>query len=141
MGEDIPCEGENHSGKWWCGKKDVEGNEIPPSHKNARFTARIYYFPNLDKGALDSINGIKLNGIIFSGRDSDTWPPVCEAFNWRHGVIMKGASLESESTAATLGKEGVRKFSPMSILDFLSVHIGEYIRNFLDFGGKITKFT
>ncbi len=139
MGEDIPCEGENHSGRWWCGKKDKEGNEIPPSHKNARFTARLEYFPNLDREALDSKDGVKLSGMIFGGRDSDTWPPVCESFNWQHGVIMKGASIESETTAATLGKEGVRKYNIMSILDFLSVHIGKYLKNYLEFGKKIEK--
>ena len=137
MGEPIPDEGENHSGKWWRGKKDKEGNEIPPSHKNARFTARLFYFPNLDREALDAKNGVKLSGMIFGGRDSDTWPPVCESFNWQHGVIMKGASIESETTAATLGKEGVRKFNIMSILDFMSVHLGIYLRNYLDFGKKM----
>ena len=138
MGEEIPCEGENHSGKWWCGKKDENGNEIPPSHKNARFTARLKYFPNLDAEALDAKNGVKLAGIIYGGRDSDTWPPVCEAFNWEHGVVMKGASIESETTAATLGKEGVRKYNVMSILDFLSVHIGDYLDNYLKFGKKLS---
>ncbi len=137
MGEEIPCEGENHSGRWWCGKKDREGNEIPPSHKNARFTARLKYFPNLDAEALDAKEGVKLSGIIYGGRDSDTWPPVCEAFNWQHGVVTKGASIESETTAATLGKEGVRKYNIMSILDFLSVHIGDYLENYLKFGKKL----
>ncbi len=137
MGEEIPCKGENHSGKWWCGKKDSKGHEIPPSHKNARFTARLIYFPNLDREALDSQHGVKLSGMIFGGRDSDTWPPVCESFDWEHGVIMKGASIESETTAATLGKEGVRKFNIMSILDFMSVHLGKYLRNYLDFGKKL----
>ncbi len=137
MGEEIPCEGENHRGKWWCGKKDEDGNEIPPSHKNARFTARLKYFPNLDAEALDAKNGVKLAGIIYGGRDSDTWPPVCEAFNWEHGVVMKGASIESETTAATLGKEGVRKYNVMSILDFLSVHIGDYLDNYLKFGKQL----
>ncbi len=137
MGEEIPCKGENHSGKWWCGKKDSKGHEIPPSHKNARFTARLIYFPNLDREALDPQHGVKLSGMIFGGRDSDTWPPVCESFDWEHGVIMKGASIESETTAATLGKEGVRKFNIMSILDFMSVHLGKYLRNYLDFGKKL----
>ncbi len=82
---------------------------------------------------------MRLGGIIYGGRDSDTWPPVCEAFDWSHGVITKGASLESETTAATLGKEGVREFNPMAILDFLSVPIGKYIENYLKFGEKLPK--
>ncbi|WP_456365989.1 phosphoenolpyruvate carboxykinase (GTP) [Thermococcus sp.] len=139
MGIEIPSDGENHSGKWWRGKKDEEGNEIPPSHKNARFTVSLEHFPNVDMEALESPCGVEIGGMIFGGRDADTWPPVREAFGWEHGVITMGASLESETTAATLGKEGVRAFNAMAILDFMSVHLGDYIRNYLDFGRKLNK--
>jgi len=64
--------------------------------------------------------------------------PVEEAFDWVHGIITKGASLESETTAATLGKEGVREFNPMSNLDFLSIPIGRYIEDNLNFGAGLT---
>lgn len=137
MGIEIPDEGENHSGKWWRGKRDAEGNLIPPAHKNARFTARLIYFRNLDREALENPKGVKLSGLIFGGRDADTWPPVCESFNWSHGVVMKAASLESETTAATLDREGERKFNLMAILDFLSVHISDYIKNYLEFGSRL----
>ncbi|ASJ06700.1 phosphoenolpyruvate carboxykinase (GTP) [Thermococcus pacificus] len=139
MGVEIPDEGENHSGKWWRGKKDAEGNEIPPSHKNARFTVSLEHFPNADLEALENPCGVEVGGMIFGGRDADTWPPVREAFDWEHGVITMGASLESETTAATLGKEGVRAFNPMAILDFMSVHLGDYLRNYLEFGRKLRK--
>ena len=43
------------------------------------------------------------------------------------------SSLESETTAATLGKVGVRNFNPMANLDFLSIPVGKYVRNHLDF--------
>jgi len=139
MGIPIPEKGENHSGIWWKGKKDKDGKEIPPSHKNARFTVRLEPFPNLDKWALDNPEGVELGGIIYGGRDSDTWPPVCEAFNWDHGVINKGASIESETTAATIGKEGVRTFNPMSIIEFLSVDLGKYLDNYLKFKENLKK--
>ncbi|WP_457741404.1 phosphoenolpyruvate carboxykinase (GTP) [Thermococcus sp.] len=139
MGVEIPSEGENHSGRWWKGKKDEEGHEIPPSHKNARFTVSLEHFPNVDLEALENPCGVEIGGMIFGGRDKDTWPPVREAFDWKHGVITMGASLESETTAATLGKEGVRAFNPMAILDFMSVPLGEYIENYLRFGKKLRK--
>lgn len=139
MGVPIPDEGENHSGKWWRGKRDKEGNEIPPSHKNARFTVSLEHFPNVDLEALDAPCGVEVGGMIFGGRDKDTWPPVREAFNWKHGVITMGAALESETTAATLGKEGVRAFNPMAILDFMSVPLGDYLRNYLDFEKRLRK--
>lgn len=139
MGTEIPDDGENHSGQWWRGKKDEESNEIPPSHKNARFTVSLEHFPNVDMDALEAPCGVEVGGMIFGGRDKDTWPPVREAFDWKHGIVTMGAALESETTAATLGKEGVRAFNPMAILDFMSVHIGDYLRNCLEFEGKLRK--
>ncbi len=136
MGEEIPDRGQNHSGEWFRGKKDAEGNEIPPSHKNARFTIDLRRLENLDP-MLNEPKGVELGGIIYGGRDSDTWVPVAQAFDWAHGIITKGASLESETTAATLGKEGVRKFNPMSNLDFLSVPIEKYIEMNLEFGKSL----
>ena len=138
MGIPIPEKGENHSGEWWKGKKDAEGKEIPPSHKNARFTVYLSSFPNLDKEALEAKEGVSVGGMIFGGRDSDTWPPVVEAFDWNHGVY-KGASIESETTAASLGKEGVRTFNAMSIMEFLSVDLGKYLKNYIEFGKKLNK--
>lgn len=134
----IPEKGVNHSGKWYKGKKDKDGNEIKPSHKNARFTFRLDILENVDKKLHDP-QGVDLNGMIYGGRDSDTSVPVKEAFDWSHGIIMYGACLESETTAATLGKEGVRVFNPMSNIDFLSLPIGRYIQNNLDFGDQTNK--
>ena len=132
----MPEKGTNHSGEWWIGKKDAEGKEIPPSHPNARFTVALDAFENLDP-KLDDPEGVKVGAVVYGGRDSDTWVPVQEAFDWVHGIITKGASLESERTAAVLGKEGVREFNPMSNLDFLSIPIGRYIEINLDFGKKL----
>ena len=137
MGTTIPESGENHSGNWKKGNKDAEGIEITPSHKNGRFTIKLSSLASLDKRALDTRDGVNVDGMIFGGRDSDTWPPVCEALNWNHGVINKGASIESETTAATLGKTGVRTFNAMSIMEFLSVDLGKYIENYLNFGEKL----
>lgn len=128
----IPDEGYNHSGKWEIGKKDEDGNEITSSHPNARFTLDLKTLENIDSN-LENPGGIEIGGIVYGGRDSDTWVPVEEAFDWAHGIITKGASLESETTAATLGEVGIRKFNPMSNMDFLSIPVGKYIQNNLNF--------
>jgi phosphoenolpyruvate carboxykinase (GTP) len=133
---ECPQKGVNHSGVWFMGKRDKEGKGIPPSHKNARFTLDLKILDNLDL-KLDNPEGVLVSGIIYGGRDSDTWVPVEEAFDWAHGIITKGAALESETTAATLGKEGVREFNPMSNLDFLSIPIGRYIEDNLTFGARL----
>ena len=130
---EVPPQGANHSGRWQPGKKDASGKEIQPSHPNARFTLDLHCLENLD-AAIDDPRGVIVQGMIYGGRDSDTLVPVEESFSWEHGIITKGASLESETTAATLGKEGVRKWNPMSNLDFLSIPVGQYIANNIAFG-------
>jgi phosphoenolpyruvate carboxykinase (GTP) len=128
-----PSHGSNHYGEWEPGEKDESGREIQPSHPNARFTLDLHSLGNLDP-AIDDPKGVVVQGMIYGGRDSDTLVPVEESFGWEHGIITKGASLESETTAATLGKEGVRKWNPMSNLDFLSIPVGQYIANNIAFG-------
>lgn len=135
---DVPKKGINHSGKWTGGKKDSRSIEITPSHRNARYTVCLKELKNCDP-KLDDPQGVVVGGIIYGGRDSDTLVPVEQAFDWSHGILTMGATLESETTAATLGKEGVRKFNPMSNLDFLSITVGKYVHNSLEFGNAIDK--
>jgi phosphoenolpyruvate carboxykinase (GTP) len=129
---DVPTEGINYSGKWQPGKKDDANNEITPSHKNARYTIKLAKLGNRDENA-DAPEGVKVEGVIYGGRDSNTSVPVEEAFSWTHGILTKASTLESETTAATLGQEGVRVFNPMSNLDFLSIPLGKYIENNIKF--------
>ena len=138
MGRELPTRGVNYSGEWSEGKTDENGREIAPSHKNARYTLRLSSLENLDERAEDP-EGVAIGGIIYGGRDSDTTVPLKEAFDVTHGIITMGASLESESTAATLGAQGVRTFNLMSILDFLSIPLGKYVQNNLDFLNRLEK--
>jgi len=137
MGSPLPDTGYNHAGEWTKGMIDAEGAEVTASHKNARYTISLRALANLDS-QLDEPQGVPVSGVIFGGRDSDTSVPVQESYSWDHGVLTMGASLESETTAATLGKEGVRSFNPMSNLDFVSIPLGRYIQNYLDFGAKLS---
>lgn len=139
MGDDIdiPDEGINFSGKWYKGKKDNEGNEIPHAHKNARYTIKISELDNADSKVEDP-DGVEVKGIIYGGRDSDTTVPIAESLTWTHGVML-GATVESETTAATLGQEGVRKHNPMANLDFVSVPLATYIDNHIKFAGDLNK--
>jgi phosphoenolpyruvate carboxykinase (GTP) len=133
MGIETPKEGANHSGPGWVeGKKDAKGNVIPLSHGNSRYTIRMEYLDNLDP-AWDHKQGIPVGGVIYGGRDSDTSVLVEESLDWQDGIIMKACTLESETTAATLGKEGVRVPQPMANLDFISYPLGEYVQNNIDF--------
>ncbi len=133
--DDIPKRGINHSGEWWEGKRDAEGQLIPFAHPNARYTMRLKELDNVDP-MLDDPEGVVVRGILYGGRDSDTNVPILEAFDWEHGVYI-GATIESETTAATLDKVGVKAFNPMSNLDFMVVSLGTYITNHIKFGRRL----
>ncbi|MFX1387112.1 MAG: phosphoenolpyruvate carboxykinase (GTP) [Promethearchaeota archaeon] len=134
-GRSVPDEGFNFSGNWNKGKIDKNGMEIPHAHPNARYTIRIEELKNVDPN-LHNPEGVPVHGIFYGGRDSDTMPPVIESLNWEHGIFL-GASIESETTSATLGAEGVRMQQPMANLDFIVVSLGKYIKNHQNFGKRL----
>jgi phosphoenolpyruvate carboxykinase (GTP) len=136
MGSELPKEGENFSGKWHEGKRDKAGNEITAAHKNARYAVNLKDVENCDS-ELDNPMGVELRGIMYGGRDAKAYVPVQQSFDWEHGIISYGASLETETTFATVGEEGVPEINMMSIQDFISIPLGKNVRNNLDFGKKV----
>ena len=131
MGSDVTVSGTNYQGTW-----DPSMTDVNPSHKNARYTIQLNALDNVDP-ELENPNGVLTGGIIYGGRDSDTQVPVEQAFDWTEGIIAKGASIESETTAATLGQAGVRTFNIMANQDFVSIPLGQYIQNNLDFANGV----
>ena len=136
MGMELPTAGVNASGQWTQGKKGADGRDIPASDGNARYTISLHRLANVDE-KLNDPQGVLVSGIIYGGRDSDTCVPVQQAFDWDHGIVTAGASLESETTAATIGQQGVRKFNLMSNMDFVAIPLGKYVQNNLDFARKV----
>jgi phosphoenolpyruvate carboxykinase (GTP) len=130
MGRKLPTSGINFQGNW------DNSMDISPSHKNARYTIRLDALDNVDS-EMNNPEGVEVGGIIYGGRDSDTQVPVEQAFDWTEGIIAKGASIESETTAATLGQAGVRTFNIMANQDFVSIPLGQYIQNNLDFANGV----
>jgi phosphoenolpyruvate carboxykinase (GTP) len=139
MDQAIPQTGINHvSTNWTEGMTGPDDKPTTPSHKNARYTIRITDLENKDPD-WDNPQGLPVGGIIYGGRDSDTSVPVREAYSWAHGICTMGAMLESETTAATIGSEGVRSWNVMSNMDFLSMSVGKYLKNNLDFAKDIER--
>ncbi|MBU1853633.1 MAG: phosphoenolpyruvate carboxykinase (GTP) [Candidatus Omnitrophica bacterium] len=137
-GRPTPKKGVNFSGEWIPGKIGPDKKEVPFAHKNARYTIWLKGLKNYDAN-LENPKGVEVGGVIYGGRDSDTSVPVAQAFDWSHGILAQGAAIESETTAATLGQEGVRAFNLMANLDFLSIPIGRYIQNNLDIVNDVKK--
>lgn len=136
MGLELPTEGINPSGEWHKGKKDKQGKDIPPAHKNARYAVALKNLTNCDP-ELDNPQGVVLDGIMYGGRDAHAYVPTQQSFDWAHGIVAYGASLETETTFAIIGKEGVPEINVMSIQDFVAIPLGKYIMNNLDFGQKL----
>ena len=130
MGEvDIPLRGVNHSGVWWKGKKDSKKKVIPISHDNARFCVSLEGLKNYDAKQV-----VDLEGIIYGGRNSKRPMPVSELYGWVHGVFS-GATIESEPTAATVGSANAEVImNPMANKEFVSIPIGTYLQNHINFG-------
>ncbi len=138
MGQEIPAQGQNYCGPWKQGQLGPDGKPTTPSHKNARYTVEMSNLKNADPD-WDSPTGLPIGGVIYGGRDSDTSVPVRQAYSWEHGICTMGATLESETTAATIGAEGVRKWNVMSNMDFLSMSVGKYIKNNLEFAKDVER--
>ncbi len=138
MGVEAPKEGRNHFGQWKEGVKDSKGQTVGVAHGNARYTMRLDYLGNIDKEGFEAKDGVKVEGILYGGRDSDITMPVEESPDWKDGILLKAATLESETTSATLGAEGVRSPSPMANLDFVSYPLGEYTLNNIKFGEAVS---
>jgi phosphoenolpyruvate carboxykinase (GTP) len=138
MGSELPKDGVNFSGEWHEGKKDENGKEIPAAHKNARYAVALKALENCDP-ELNNPMGVELSGILYGGRDARAYVPVQQSFDWEHGIIAYGASLETETTFATIGKEGVPEINMMSTQDFISIPLGQNVCNNLEFGRKLKK--
>jgi len=138
MGCELPKSGINFSGEWFEGKTDEDGNPIPPAARNARYTVCLKALENVDS-ELENPMGVPVRGILYGGRDSSISVPLRQSFDWVHGIVTCGASLETVTTFATVGKEGVSEINLMSIQDFVAIPLGKYIENNLEFGKRLDK--
>jgi phosphoenolpyruvate carboxykinase (GTP) len=124
-GEELPKRGVNFQGEWWEGKTDGNGSLIPISNPNARCTVRNTAIGNYNEMVAEDPSGAEIKVITYSGRDSDTMPPVWVAKNPDQGVVI-GASILSAATATEVGAKGVRR-QPWANEPFIAGPLADYM--------------
>jgi phosphoenolpyruvate carboxykinase (GTP) len=136
-GEPAPEKGVNFQGPWEAGMVDPNGKAVPISHPNSRCTVSSTALDNYSDRAEDPA-GVETRVITYSGRDSDTMPPVWSTFNPDHGVVI-GACIVSAATATEVGATGVKR-SPWANAPFIPGALADYMdAQFKFFGNeKIT---
>lgn len=132
-GEIMPDKGTNFQGKWEKGLVDAKGKAIPPSHPNARCTIASTALANYSDQAEDPA-GVETRIITYSGRDSDTMPPVWVAQDSDHGVAI-GACIVSAATATEVGATGVKR-APWANAPFIPGALGDYMAVQFEFFGS-----
>ncbi len=136
-GETIPQSGINFQGNWQKGMCDETNNEIPISHPNSRFTLSLDKMENYSP-LTESAKGVETRVITYSGRDSDTMPPVWVAESTDHGVVI-GACIISATTATEVGASGIKR-NPWANNLFIPGALGDYMdAQFRFFGNKRIK--
>ena len=122
--EPPPSKGTNFQGPWEQGMVDENGKAIPMSHPNSRCTLSNTALENYsDKN--EAPEGVETRIITYSGRDSDTMPPVWVSKNPDEGVVI-GACIVSAATATEVGATGVRR-QPWANAPFTPGSLGEYM--------------
>lgn len=136
-GENPPEQGFNFQGQWKRGMVDSKGKLIPISHPNSRCTLSSMALSNYSDIA-ESPEGVEIRVITYSGRDSDTMPPIWVAKNPDHGVVI-GACIVSAATATEVGATGVKR-APWANAPFIPGSLGDYMESqFLFFNNKRIK--
>ena len=131
IGSEPPAGMINWKGEPWDSSKGAA------AHPNSRYTVPAQQSPCISP-EWEAPEGVPISAFIFGGRRARVAPLVYESFDWKHGVFV-GATMASETTAASTGDVGITRRDPMAMLPFCGYNMADYFAHWLEMGKKIPK--
>ncbi len=136
---------------WWeghddpppAGMLDWQGQPFDPrsdkkaAHPNSRFTTPASQCPSISS-EWQNPNGVPISAILFGARRRRVVPLVVEATGWQHGTFL-GATVSSETTAASSGQVGVLRRDSMAMQPFCGYNMADYWGHWLEVGRRLSQ--
>jgi phosphoenolpyruvate carboxykinase (GTP) len=121
----------------WQGRPWTPASAEAAAHPNSRFTTPAANCATLSPEFANP-EGVPIEAFLFGARRQRRVPLVYQSVDWQHGTFL-GATLSSETTAASTGKVGVLRRDPMAMWPFCGYNMADYFRHWLDIGKRLTR--